>query len=196
MKQKILSEINSKLSALNLPMQNENGADITINTEFVNAGWSTGSKKISYQASVFANEQDNVIYMYEKTIEIGHGLSFGGDSCSSFQSGITLFRKVKSVQYGFDGKVYEYTLDLGAIPKIVKETAKRYGWKFKTVLNKNKAMYPEGYVPAFAPPIPDNQSPSTRQDPKADGGFCTNCGMPIEAGAKFCDKCGKPKAHQ
>jgi glycine cleavage system H lipoate-binding protein len=40
---------------------------------------------------------------------------------------------VKNVQYGLDGKVYEYSLDLGAIPKTVKETAKQYGWKFKTV---------------------------------------------------------------
>jgi len=142
MKQQILSEINNKLSVLKIPVQNGNGADITINTEFLNAGWGTGNKKITYEASIFANEQDNVIYMYEKTTEVGKGLSFGFSSSSSFQSGTTLFRKVKSIQYGPDGKAYEYAIDLGAIPKAVKETAKQYGWKFKTVLNKNKAMYP------------------------------------------------------
>ena len=190
MKQQILSEISSKLSVLRIPVQNGNGADITINTEFLDAGWSTGSKKISYEASVFANEQDNTVYMYEKTTEVGHGLSFGGDSGSSFQSGTTLFRKVKSVQYGLDGKAYEFTLDLGAIPKAVKETAKLHGWKFKTVLNKNKALYPAGYVSAVVPPVKQPQPPG--QVPQASGGFCSNCGMPLMEGAKFCDKCGKP----
>jgi len=189
-KQRILSEISSKLSVLGIQVQNGNGADITINTEFLDAGWSTGSKKISYEASVFANEQENVIYMYEKTTEVGHGLSFGGGSGSSFQSGITLFRKVKSVQYGLDGKAYEYTLDLGAIPKAVKETAKQYGWKFKIVLNKNKAMYPAGYVPSFVPPA--KQAQPVEQASQTNVGFCSNCGMQLMESAKFCDKCGKP----
>ena len=192
MKQKIISEIDSKLSLLKIPVQKANGADITINTEFLDAGWSTGSKKISYEASVLANEQDHVIYMYEKTTEVGHGLSFGGDSGSSLQSGTTLFRKVKSVQYGLDGKAYEYTLDLGAIPKAVKEIAKQYGWKFKTVLHKNLAIYPAGYVPTFIPAPPVTQAQSTGPDPQAGGSFCPNCGMPHMEGAKFCDKCGKP----
>lgn len=130
-----------------------------------------------------------MIYMYEKTTEVGHGLSFGGHSGSSFQSGKTLFRKVKSVQYSLDGKAYEYTLDLGAIPKAVKETARQYGWKFKTVLSKNKAMYPAGYVPAPIPPIMEQ----SQQPPQPQAaGFCGNCGMQLVEGAKFCDKCGKP----
>jgi hypothetical protein len=49
---------------------------------------------------------------------------------------------VKSTQYGAEGKVYEYELDLGAIPKAVKNIAKEGGWKFKTVLSKAKASYP------------------------------------------------------
>lgn len=52
----------------------------------------------------------------------------------------TMFRKVKSMQYGPEGKVYEYNFDLGAIPKTVKEIAKANGWKFKTVVLKKKAM--------------------------------------------------------
>ncbi|MDO9509061.1 MAG: hypothetical protein Q7I97_06960 [Thermovirgaceae bacterium] len=151
MKQQIVSEISSKLSELKIPVQTGNGADLTINTDFLDAGWSTGSKKISYEASVFVNEQDNVVYMYEKTVEVGKGFSFGSSSGTTFQSGKTLFRKVKSVQYGPDGKAYEYSLDLGAIPKAAKETAKKYGWKFKTVLSKGKAMYPDGYSAASVP---------------------------------------------
>ncbi|MCX7841503.1 MAG: zinc ribbon domain-containing protein [Clostridia bacterium] len=186
MKQQLIYEISSKLSALGIQVQNGIGCDISINTEFLDAGWSTGNKKITYEACVFANEQDNVVYMYEKTTETGHGLSFGGDSGTSFQSGKTLFRKVKSVQYGLDGKAYEYTLDLGAIPKTVKETAKLYGWKFKTVINKSKAIYPPGYVPPFAP--------TAQQAPQAGHSYCSNCGMPLMENAAFCDKCGKPAA--
>lgn len=141
MKQQILSEIVSKLAAMGIMVRTGDGTDLAINTEFLDAGWGTGSKKISYESFIFVNEQENTIYMYEKTTEVGRGLSFGGGSESSFQSGMTVFRKVKSVQYGPDGKTYEYTLDLGAIVKAVKDAAKTFGWKFKTVLNKKKAMY-------------------------------------------------------
>lgn len=110
-------------------------------------------KTISYETYIFANELDKTVYMYEKTTEVGGGLSFGGGgSGTSFQSGKMLFRKVKSVQYGPDGKAYEIKLDLGAIPKAAKETAKKHGWKFKTVLSKSKALYPEGHSSA----VPDN----------------------------------------
>lgn len=193
--QQILTEISGRLSALGIPAQYGNGADITINTEFLDAGWSTGNKKIRYEAAIFANGQDKTVYMYEKTTQTGQGLSFGNDSESSFQSGKTLFRKVKSVQYGPDGKTYEYTLDLGAIPKAVKETAKLHGWKFKTVINKNKAMYPVGYVPAFvlsAGQVKTDGQYIVGQTVKQSGVYCSNCGTRLSVGAVFCNKCGKP----
>lgn len=119
---------------------------------------------------VFANDQDNTVYMYEKTTEVSKGFSFGASNDSWSQSGKTLFRKVKSIQYGLDGKAYEYTLDLGAIPKTIKEIAQKYGWKFKTVINKNKALYPAGYSPNVAQPInpgqnyiPNNQATSNEK---------------------------------
>jgi hypothetical protein len=183
MKHQILSEIREKLSALGVPVQYGNGADITINTEFLDARWSTGSKKTSYEASAFADERERVLYMYEKTTETGQGLSFGMSGETSFQSGITLYRKVKSVQYGPDGKAYEYSLDLGAISKTVKEAAKRNGWKFKTVLSKSKAMYPAGYAPETV------QQPLQR--PNTVDVFCTKCGAQLMEGAQFCSKCGK-----
>lgn len=179
MKQQILFKIRETLSALNVPAQYGNGADITISAEFLDARWSTGSKKIRYEASVFADEREQVVYMYEKTAESGQGLSFGMSGESSFQSGSTLYRKVKSIQYGPDGKAYEYALDLGAIPKAVKEAAKRDGWKFKTVLSKSKATYPAGYAS------------ETAQNPNAANGLCATCGAPFIKGMRFCSKCGK-----
>lgn len=189
MKQQMMSEIVGKLSGIGISVQNGDHTDISILTEFLDAGWSTGSKKINYEAYVFIDEQSKTVFMYEKTSEVGHGLSFGTDSKSSFQSGATLFRKVKSVQYGLDGKAYEYTLDLGAIPKSIKETSKNYGYKFKTVLSKNKAQYPPGYVPSIAIPVVSvSTAPGMGQ---AQGGFCPNCGALIASNAKFCEKCGR-----
>ena len=78
--------------------------------------------------------------MFEKTTEISVGVSFGMSGESSFQSGKTLFRKVKAVQYGPEGKVFEYNFDLGAIPKSVKAAAQAAGWKVKTVILKKNAM--------------------------------------------------------
>ena len=196
MKQKIIGDIITKLSAMMLPVSLGNGADITIHTEFLDASWSTGSKKISYEASVFLDESKQTLLMYEKTTELGHGISFGETEESSFQSGKTLFRKVKSVQYGADGKAYEYTLDLGAIPKAVKETAEQYGWKFKTVLSRKKASFPEGYIPVASetiiPPstMPAQSIKSTQPATPTTDKFCTNCGTLLNEGAAFCAKCG------
>ena len=143
MKQQLLADIWNQLAAMGIPLQAGNGADITVSTEFLDARWSTGSKKISYEASILADEGDKTVWLYEKTTESGQGLSLGGFGAeSSFQSGSTLMRKVKSIQYGPDGKAYEYSLDLGAASKAVKDAAKRHGWKFKTALSRKKAMYP------------------------------------------------------
>ena len=146
MRQQILADIESQLAALGVRTQKGEGTDLSIDAELVDASFSTGKKKLRYGAALFASEADKTVYLYEKTTETSQGFSFGFDGGSTFQSGKTLFRKVKSVQYGPEGKVYEYAFDLGAIPKTVKEAASKCGWKFKTVLQKKNAMYPRGYV--------------------------------------------------
>lgn len=146
MKNDIVKEIETKLSEYGIEYNEGGDTDLSINKEFFDAKWSTGDKKIKYESSIFINDQEKMIYMYEKTTEIGKGLSLGGGVDSSFQSGTTLYRKVKSVQYGPEGKAYDIELDLGAIPKAVKEIAKKYDYMFKTVIMKKKAMYPIGSV--------------------------------------------------
>ena len=180
----IVSAISTALRDLGVPVQLGGGTDVTVRTEFLDAGWGSGNKRIDYEALVFVDEGEQTVFLYEKTSETGSGFSFGGSTESSFQSGTTLFRKVKSVQYGLDGKAYEVSLDLGAIPKAVKETAKQYGFKCKTVLNRGKAMWPAGYAPA--------QPVAAAQPAQAHWGFCSNCGTPLVAGARFCTKCGAP----
>jgi hypothetical protein len=212
MKQQILAQIADKLSALGISAQYGAGADISIRTNFFDAGWGTGSKKIDYEASVFLDEQKQTAFMYEKTTETGRGLSFGSDEETSFQSGKTLFRKVKGVRYGPDGQSVEYDLDLGAIPSAVKETAKRFGWSFKTVLKKEKAMYPAGYVPAVsfasapatpapaapaaARAIPETPAAPTWASVPAAAPAVVSAAATSDAGEKrtFCTNCGAPLA--
>ena len=52
MKQQLLSEIRNSLSSTGIPLQGSSGADITVSAEFLDARWSTGSKKIRYEASI------------------------------------------------------------------------------------------------------------------------------------------------
>lgn len=145
MKQQLIAEILNGFAAIDIHPKTDVSTDIVISEEFLDAGPVTGKNIINYEAFIFADESSSTVYMYELTKESGTGFEFNGEAESSFQSGTTLFRKIKSIKYGPDGKPYEITLDLGAFPKIVKEVAKLHGWKFKTVLSQNKALYPPGY---------------------------------------------------
>lgn len=107
----------------------------------MNAGWSTGSKKLRYDALILLDEDDRTAYFWQKTTESGAGLSFGGGFETSTQSGSAVFRKVKIVQYGPEGKVVELAVNLGEIAKAVKDAAKKNGWKFHAVLRQEKAKY-------------------------------------------------------
>lgn len=189
-RQNIINQIISKFKELGLAYRTDDQADITAAAEFLDAGWSTGKKKITYEASIFVDEGLRTVFMWELTKEQGQGLSFGGGSETSFQSGTTLFRKVKSIQYGPEGKAYEYTLNLGEIPKTVKEAAKQYGYKFKTVLSKNKAQYPAGFVPIPRPDLDSNTDKLQAEQKQVL--FCSNCGTQLSQEGKFCKKCGAP----
>jgi hypothetical protein len=103
-KRLLISEIIPKLDQMGIVYTMGHGTDIAIECEFLDAGWGTGNKKIQYASRVYFDESANTVTMWELTKEIGSGLSFGGDSETSFQSGATLFRKVKSMRYGPDGK--------------------------------------------------------------------------------------------
>ncbi len=115
--------------------------DISVDQELLDAKHSTGKVKIHYENLILLSEKDKTIYFWELTKEIKSGFSFGFSSESFSQSGATLSRKVKAVQYSVDGKAYEYEFDLGQLNKIVKTAAKENGWKFKVVLSKKKALY-------------------------------------------------------
>ncbi len=141
MKNELMQEIEKQFSAMGISVTKGGKTDLSIDAELLDAKFSTGKKKIRYESMILLDEAAKAVRMYEKTTETGAGMSFGSSGESTFQSGSTLFRKVKSVQYGPEGKVFEYDFDIGAIAKAVKTAAKERGWSFKTVVLKKKAMY-------------------------------------------------------
>lgn len=141
MKQELMQEITSQLSALGLPVSRSDKTDLAIDAELLDAAILGGKKKLRYEAMLLLDETDKTVKMYEKTTEINVGVSFGMSGEGSFQSGSTLMRKVKYVQIDPTGKVMEFNFDLGAISKTVKAAASAHGWRFKTVIIKKNAMY-------------------------------------------------------
>lgn len=137
----MINSIAEQYNAIGIIQKLGSSADITVDQELLDAKFPTGKINIHYENSILLSDKDKTIYFWEKTKEIKSGFSFGFSKESSFQSGLTLSRKVRSVQYGSDGKAYEYDFDLGKINQIVKSAAKDNGWKFKVVLSKKKASY-------------------------------------------------------
>ena len=141
MKQELMLEIVTQLSALGIRAAASDMTDLTIDEELLDASFAGGKKKLRYEAMILLDEHAKTVKMYEKTTEASAGISFGMHAESSFQSGSTLFRKVKCVQIDTTGKVLEYNFDLGAISKTVKSAAQTQGWDFKTVILKSNAMH-------------------------------------------------------
>lgn len=144
-KEVIISEVLAKLDDLGVSYNIGKGTDVSINCEFTNANCGAGNKNIKYFASVYFNEAIKTVFMWELTKEKKNGFAFQEAEETFYQSGMTQFYRVNTTQYDIEGKLYEYTLDLGAIPKAFKDTAKNHGWSFKMVLKREKALYPLGY---------------------------------------------------
>ncbi|HPX92804.1 MAG TPA: hypothetical protein PK646_04280 [Bacillota bacterium] len=142
MRQSILCEISEGLKARGVPLHCGYGTDIMVNAEFLDAKWPVDDRRVHCEVLILANENHRVVYMYGRAAEINGYHSFGVSADVPIESGKTLHREVKRVQYGPDGQAHEYAFDLGAIPETVEESARRAGWKFRTVTNKKKALYP------------------------------------------------------
>jgi len=140
-KQEMIDAITMRLRSLGVFPQESTVTDIEIQEEFLDAEWSTGKKKIEYRALALLDEDQNTLYFWEFKKETSAGFSFGFKSEKSSQACATVYRHVKGIGYGPEGKAYEYDLDLGAITRIFKEIATNEGWKFRVVLSKRKASY-------------------------------------------------------
>jgi len=140
-KNEIIASIARQYEEIGITCKVGGATDVLVDQELLDAKHPTGKIKIHYENAILMSEKDQTIYFWELTKEIKSGFSFGFSSESFSQSGSTLSRKVKAVQYSTDGKAYEYDFDLGKLNQIVKSTAKENGWKFKVVLSKKKAIY-------------------------------------------------------
>lgn len=134
----LLAQIGAALSSMHLPVRQDGFSDLDVKAEFLNASWLGGKKTITFEGLVRADPEDQTVYFYSMTRESGSGFSFGSSGSESFQSGSTLYRKVRQIQYGLDGKAFEVKLDLGAIPRQIKAIAAAQGWRFKTVILRGK----------------------------------------------------------
>jgi hypothetical protein len=158
MKGQIMADINSQLSALGIMPIFSKGTDITITTELITTNGRYGSKEIVYEALIYLDQQQKTAFMYEKSSENKSSLP-SETSGSLFQSGTATDRNENNVRYGLDGTIYEFELEMGTIAKAVRQSVKRNGWKFKTVLQKRLAQFPTSEEPeSISQPINETQS--------------------------------------
>ncbi len=136
MKQQLINDICLKLNELHIPFTIKDNSYIYVNTEFYDVGYGTQPKMVLYDLSVFLDEPNRSVFMYVKTAE--KLISAEGAIGEYSNQSSSLFRTVKSVCSDKDGKVSVMTIDIGQVPNTVKDTAFKYGWKFRTALNFNK----------------------------------------------------------
>ena len=110
---------------------------------FFDVGVGVEPKKVFYELSVLVDETNQSVSMVVKTAD--EFLLASGCGSASASSG-SIFRKVRHVSYK-DGQSSIEVIDLGEVPNTVKNTAVKYGWKFRTALNLNKQA-------KKAPPVP------------------------------------------
>ena len=146
MKQLIFQDICLKLDDLRIPYTRDEKY-IRVNTAFYDVGVGIEPKKVLYELSVFVDETSQSVSMYVKTID--EYLLASGSNASAAPA-ISIFRKVRHITYDTDGQSTVSTIDLGEVPNTVKNTAVKYGWKFRTALNLNKPTK----KPPAAPKIP------------------------------------------
>jgi hypothetical protein len=60
------------------------GADFAVHSEFLDANGAPEARESTMRRSSSPMNQDRTVYMYEKTTEIGQGVSFGGGGSTSF----------------------------------------------------------------------------------------------------------------
>ena len=136
-----MAEINSSLTELGIVPTFGQDTDIAVRTEFMDAGWVSGTRKIAYEALIYLDSTTKTIFLFEKTADMIGGLAFGSGSSSWGQLGTTLFRRVKSIQYGLDGKAYEQVLNLGEIPRRIRSVARVHGWRVRSVWRRSQASF-------------------------------------------------------
>lgn len=144
MKQRILCEICLKLSELEIPYKIKEESTIYASEEFYDVGLGAELKKVQYDLTVLVDEDKKSVCLYVSTVDES---LLPGQPGTVPAKPVSMFRKVKRVTVDKDGQSTVTTVDLGAVPNTVKDTAFRYGWKFSTSLNLNKPARKEPEPP-------------------------------------------------
>lgn len=140
--QELFNDIIKTIKTLNLPFSTSNNL-VVINTELLDASSSVNKKNIQFECLIYIYEEKNKILFFQKVEEKSSGLFLEKKFESYSQTGLSLNRKVISVQYGIEGKEYSYSFNLGELQKSIKEISKNYKWKFRIILTKKKI---ESYI--------------------------------------------------
>ncbi len=140
-KSEIIANIAAQYDGLGINCTLSGAADITVDQELLDVKFLTQKLKLHFESSILVSDAKRIVYYFQKTKEMRAGVGLGFSGESSFQSGNTPFRKVKSAGIGLDGRAYEYEFDIGQLAKIVKAAAAENGYKMKTVLSRKKASY-------------------------------------------------------
>lgn len=116
--------------------------DIAVDNTVADASWSTGKKKVSYEAIMKAVEEERVLYFWEMLKESSSGLSFGTMESESYTtSGMKRWGKTKEKVIGPGGVVVDYEWDYGKTRQLVESVCARHGFRLKVVLRKGSARY-------------------------------------------------------
>lgn len=134
-----MAEINSSLTELGIVPTFGQGSDIAVRAEFMDASWGSGARKIAYEVLICLDPSSKTIFLFEKTTDLAGGQALGSGSSSWGQLGTTLFRRVKYIQYGLDGRAYEQVLNLGEIPRRIRSVAHAHGWRVRSVWRRSQA---------------------------------------------------------
>lgn len=145
-KQSMLDEIKTRLSLLDVQVKEGGETDFSINHQLIIEGFGGKRGEIQLSVNAFLDEQNKVLYYYEKIVDKQKGFGFSGNADSSFQSGKSIKRKVIIETIQSDGTKKTISFNTGDVSQIFKDAAKQHGWKYKTVLRRGKAIYPVGYI--------------------------------------------------
>jgi hypothetical protein len=147
MKQRIIDDICLKLSELQMPYTVDDNY-IHVKTEFYDVGANADLLRVLYELTVFVDAENQAVQLYVRSFD--ESLMPGG---APVNRPVSMFRKVKRVRLDAEGQNAVETVDLGAVPNSVKNTAFQYGWKFATTFNLNRPTRKE--PPAKPAPEPD-----------------------------------------
>ncbi len=176
MKQRIMDDICLKLSELQMPYTIDDSY-IHVKTEFYDVGANADLLRVLYELTVFVDAENQAVQLYVRSFD--ESLMPGGGA--PVNRPVSMFRKVKRVRLDAEGQNAVETVDLGAIPNSVKNTAFQYGWKFATTFNLNR---------------PPRKEPPAKPEPEPDLAFSAaeEAETPIEPAPETAAAADKPRA--